>query len=79
MVFATHEVLIRGHSLRRIETGMQRMELSFLMALPTSHPDLFTLIHKRYLAHKFYIITRNPDKKDSIAEKVDRDHKSFPS
>ena len=34
LVFATHEVLIRGHSLRRIETGIQRMELSFLMALP---------------------------------------------
>jgi hypothetical protein len=34
LVFATHEVTLRGHSLRRIETGMQRMELSFLMALP---------------------------------------------
>jgi hypothetical protein len=34
LVFATHEVTLGGHSLRRIETGMQRMELSFLMALP---------------------------------------------
>jgi len=34
LVFATHEVTLRGHSLRRIETTMQRMELSFLMALP---------------------------------------------
>ena len=34
LVFATHEVMLRGHSLRRIETAMQRMELSFLMALP---------------------------------------------
>lgn len=25
LVFAVHEVLIRGHHLRRIETGMQRM------------------------------------------------------
>ena len=33
LVFATHEVTLRGHSLRRIETTMQRMELSFLMAL----------------------------------------------
>jgi hypothetical protein len=33
LVFATHEVLLRGHSLRRIETAMQRMELSFLTAL----------------------------------------------
>jgi hypothetical protein len=34
LVFASHEVTLRGHSLRRIETAMQRMELSFLMALP---------------------------------------------
>ncbi|MCI0351912.1 MAG: hypothetical protein L0Z53_21030 [Acidobacteriales bacterium] len=34
LVFATHEVTLRGHSLRRIETTVQRMELSFLMALP---------------------------------------------
>jgi hypothetical protein len=32
-VFATHEVLLHGHSLRRIETAMQRMELSLLTAL----------------------------------------------
>jgi hypothetical protein len=34
LVFATHEVSLRGHSLRRIETAMQRMELSFLAAFP---------------------------------------------
>src|SRR5688572_32880596 len=33
LVFATHEVTLRGHSLRRIETAIQRMELSFLAAL----------------------------------------------
>jgi len=37
MVFATHEVSLRGHSLRRIETAMQRMELSLLAALPIKH------------------------------------------
>lgn len=40
LVFATHEVLIRGHSLRRIETAMQRMELSFLMALQPNQRSL---------------------------------------
>ena len=30
LVFATHEVLLLGHSLRRVETAMQRLELSFL-------------------------------------------------
>ncbi|MCW5555085.1 MAG: hypothetical protein KIS67_23340 [Verrucomicrobiae bacterium] len=33
LVYATHEVLLRGHSLRRIETAMQRMELSLLTSL----------------------------------------------
>ncbi len=33
LVFAIHEVLVRGHSLRRIETAMQRSELSLLTAL----------------------------------------------
>ena len=40
LVFATHEVTLRGHSLRRIETTMQRMELSFLMALPSNQRAL---------------------------------------
>jgi len=34
LVFAAHEVSIRGHHLRRIETGMQRMELSLVTVLP---------------------------------------------
>src|SRR5205814_2629731 len=33
LVFATHEISIRGHALRRIEAAMQRMELSLLAAL----------------------------------------------
>ncbi len=40
LVFATHEVSIRGNALRRIETTMQRMELSFLAALPRSQRSL---------------------------------------
>ena len=40
LVFATHEVTLRGHSLRRIETTMQRMELSYLVALPSSQRAL---------------------------------------
>ena len=42
LVFAAHEVLIRGHHLRRIETVMQRMELSLLTKLPTSQRSLIT-------------------------------------
>lgn len=40
LVFATHEVTLRGHSLRRIETAMQRMELSFLTTLPSNQRSL---------------------------------------
>jgi len=40
LVFATHEVSLRGHALRRIETIMQRMELSFLTRLPSSQRSL---------------------------------------
>ena len=40
LVFATHEVLIRGHSLRRIETGMQRMELASLSSLAGNQRSL---------------------------------------
>lgn len=40
LVFATHEVTLRGHALRRIETAMQRMELSFLMALAANQRNL---------------------------------------
>jgi len=42
LVFAAHEVLIRGHYLRRIETVMQRMELSLLTKLPSSQRNLIT-------------------------------------
>ena len=40
LVFTMHEVLIRGHSLRRIETAMQRMELSALNTLPANQRSL---------------------------------------
>jgi hypothetical protein len=40
LVFATHEIMVRGHALRRIETTMQRMELSFLAAVPANQRAL---------------------------------------
>jgi hypothetical protein len=42
LVFATHEVSIHGHHLRRIETVMQRLELSLLAKLPGSQRSLIT-------------------------------------
>jgi hypothetical protein len=40
LVFATHEVMLRGHSLRRIETAIQRMELSLVAALARNQRSL---------------------------------------
>jgi len=40
LVFATHEVSLRGYSLRRIETAIQRMELALLTALPSNQRTL---------------------------------------
>jgi hypothetical protein len=42
LVFATHEVSVHGHHLRRIETVMQRQELSLLAKLPSSQRSLIT-------------------------------------
>jgi hypothetical protein len=42
LVFATHEVTLRGHALRRIETAIQRMELAFLGVLPVNQRLLVT-------------------------------------
>ena len=40
LVFAAHEVSIRGYYLRRIETLMQRMNLSLVTKLPSSQRSL---------------------------------------
>ena len=41
LVFAAHEVVVRGHALRRLETVMQRMELSFISKVPVNYRPLF--------------------------------------
>jgi hypothetical protein len=40
LVFATHEILISGHVLRRVETAICRLELSGLMQLPEKYHAL---------------------------------------
>ncbi len=42
LVFSTHEVVVRGHALRRLETVMQRMELSFMAKVPDGSRSLAT-------------------------------------
>lgn len=38
--FATHEIMVRGSALRRIETAMHRLELSFITQLPAKYLTL---------------------------------------
>ncbi len=38
--FATHEIMIHGNTLRRIETAMHKLELSFIMPLPVKYHPL---------------------------------------
>jgi len=40
LVFATHEILVSGHVLRRIETAICRLELSGLMKLAEKYHAL---------------------------------------
>ena len=42
LIFAVHEVLIRGRHLQRIEAGMQRMDLSQVTKLPSYQRSLIT-------------------------------------
>jgi hypothetical protein len=56
LVFATHEVLISGYTLRRVETAMQRMELSFIMPLP---PKYHSLIAENQPRIQEIVVTEN--------------------
>lgn len=38
--FATHEIMVRGNALRRIETALHRLELSFITQLPAKYLPL---------------------------------------
>jgi hypothetical protein len=40
--FATHQVLIHGQNLRRIENAMQRMELGFVAKVSTNYQPIVT-------------------------------------
>jgi len=38
--FATHEVVVHGTALRRVETALHRLELSFITTLPPKYHPL---------------------------------------
>lgn len=40
LFFATHEILIEGHNLRRVEIAMQKRELAFVAKVSTNYQPL---------------------------------------
>jgi hypothetical protein len=68
LVFATHEVSIHGNALCRIETTMQRMELSLLTALPISQRSLIAEGQPVILE----IIVREVDPKQEDSKKASK-------
>jgi len=60
LVFATHEVSVRGRHLRRIETTMQRLELSLLAKLPSRQWSLIT--EGQPVVHEIVVTEVNPAK-----------------
>jgi hypothetical protein len=69
LVFATHEVLIRGNALRRIETTMQRMELSYLAALSSTEQKLITEGQPMILE---IIVTEMDSQKENFKDSIKR-------
>lgn len=65
LVFAAHEVSVRGHHLRRIETIMQRLELSLLANLPDNQRNLITEGQPVILE---IIVTENQDTEKAAKE-----------
>jgi hypothetical protein len=61
--FATHQVLIHGQNLRRIENAMQRMELSFVTKVSTNYQTVVT--QGQPLIHKIVVTEIVPPKKQS--------------
>lgn len=49
LVFATHEILVSGHVLRRIETAVHRLELSGIVKLPEKYHSLIAENQPRIL------------------------------
>ena len=64
ILFATHEILIEGHNLRRIEIAMQKRELAFVAKVSTNYQPLVN--QGQPVIHKIVVTeARSPDKKSS--------------
>jgi hypothetical protein len=58
LVFATHEILISGHVLQRIETAICRLELSGLLKLPEKYHTLIAENQPRI--REIVVLATNP-------------------
>lgn len=59
LVFATHEILIFGHVLRRIEMAIHRMELSGIMKFPEKYHTLIAENQPKIL--EIAVLATNPN------------------
>jgi len=63
IVFATHEILIEGQNLRRIEIAMQKRELAFVAKVSTNYQPLVNQGHPVIL--KIVVTEAQPPNKKS--------------
>jgi len=63
ILFATHEILIEGQNLRRIEIAMQKRELAFVAKLSTNYHPLVNQGQPAIL--KIVVIEAQPPNKKS--------------
>jgi hypothetical protein len=64
LFFATHEILIEGHNLRRIELAMQKRELAFVARVSTNYKP-FVNQGQPVILKIVVTEARSPDKKSS--------------
>jgi hypothetical protein len=63
LVFATHEILITGHVLQRIETAIHRLELSGIMKFPEKYHSIIAENQPRI--REIVVIENKPDNSQS--------------
>ena len=66
LVFATHDILISGHVLRRIETAIHRLELSGITKVPEKYHAL--IAENQPKIREIVVIENKPGDSRALAE-----------
>lgn len=73
LVFVSHEVLLTGHLLRRIENGIQTRELAWVAARPERHRALAT--DRAFITQiVVHVLGENPDQASEELNGANPDH-----